>query len=247
MSPSDASSLEYQERVVAFVDVLGFADLVKASAADAVAQDEVSTLIAVYKVFDWFTTEILEGIVDGSFFSDTFILSATPEQAFFLIRETGNLCRYLLLQGLPCRGAIATGQLHHRERIIIGPALVDAYLTEKSVAVYPRILVDDATMDYWTEECNSFHPRQKALVRKDFDGQNYLDILAPQWSESFLPWIDDTSSETVPPDPGEFLAAAFKRIRKGLTKSEDRPKVHAKYMWLATECQRHAAALGLPL
>ena len=250
--PSDLTSLDYQERVVAFIDVLGFADLVKASATDTAARNKTSKLIAIYKVFDWFVTEMLERLVEGGFFSDTFILSATPEQAFYLIRETGNLSRFLLLQGFTCRGAIAAGLLHHHKRIIIGSALVDAYRTEKSVAIYPRILVDNATRDIWADECASGtkHAYLKPLVREDCDAQHFLDIFFPQWD--FFSWTDfgmpsSSSLEAIPADPREFLTVAFKRVKEGLSASGDNAKVHSKYMWLAAECERHAAALGLAL
>ena len=243
------NSLAYEDRVVAFIDVLGFADLVKASATGAAAHGKISKLIAIYNVFDWFVPQMLDKLVDGGFFSDTFILSAGTSQSVYLIRETGNLCRYLLLQGFPCRGAIAAGPLHHRERIIIGPALVDAYRAEQSVAIYPRIVVDDATRDYWAEECapGSAHPHLKSLVKKDCDGQHYLDIFEPQWGD-FLPWTDFVpATEAVPVDPAQFLTAAFNSIREGLKASGGNEKTHAKYKWLAKKCESHATALGLKL
>jgi hypothetical protein len=245
----DENALDYEERLVAFIDVFGFADLVTASAAGAAAQDKVNKLIAIYKVFDWFVPQMLDRLVDGSFFSDTFILSARSSQALYLMRETGNLCRYLLLQGLPCRGAIATGLFHHRERIIIGPALVEAYRTEKSVAIHPRIVLDDAAADYWMEECapTSAHHHPKSLVKKDRDGQNYLDIFDPQWAV-FLAWTEFISAgaDLVPSNPSQFLSAAFKRIQDGL-KASGNTNVRAKYTWLADQCQMHAAALGMKL
>lgn len=245
----DTNSLDYEERVIAFVDVLGFADLVKASVTGTAAQDKINKLIAIYKVFDWFVPQMLDKLVEGSFFSDSFILSTTSSQTFYLIRETGNLCRYLLLQGFPCRGAIAAGLLHHRERIIIGPALVDAYRAEQSVAIYPRVVLDDATRSYWDDECapDSAHPYLKSLIKRDCDGQNYLDIFDPQWG-AFLPWTEFVSgTETVPPDPSRFLTAAIGSIRENLEASSGNAKVRSKYKWLEAKCQSQAAALGLKL
>jgi len=242
-------SLNYQERVVAFIDVLGFADLVKDSATGSAAQEKINKLIAIYKVFDWFVPQMLDKLVDGSFFSDSFILSTTSSQALYVIRETGNLCRYLLLQGFPCRGAIAAGLFQHRERIVIGPALVDAYRAEQSIAIYPRVVLDDTTANYWEEECapDTAHPHLKSLVKKDCDGQHYLDIFDPKWGEAFLPWTDRVFTDLVPTDPAQFLTAAFQKIRESLRASRSNAKIHAKYMWLATKCQSHAAALGLEL
>lgn len=249
MAADNLNSLTYENRVVAFIDVLGFADLVKESAVGGAAHDKINKLITIYKVFDWFVPQMLERLVAGAFFSDSFILSATAEQAFYLVRETGNLCRYLLLQGFPCRGAIVAGPLHHRERIIIGPALVDAYRAEQSVAIYPRIVVDDATVDYWAGECDpgSAHSQLKSLVKKDYDGQHFLDFLDPEWG-AFLPWTDFVpASEAVPTDPAQFLAAAYRSIKEGLKSTGGDEKKTAKYKWLAAKCEGHAAALNLKL
>ena len=121
---------------------------------------------------------------------------------------------------------------------------------EQSIATYPRIVVDDVTKDIWADECapDTASAHLKSLVKKDCDGQHFLDVFFPQWD--FYSWTDfdmPSSLAAIPSDPGEFLTAAFKQIREGLETSGSNTKVHAKYMWLATECQSHAAALGLKL
>jgi hypothetical protein len=244
MVSSSTSSLDYQERVVAFIDLLGFADQVKASATDAAAQDKIGKLITIYDVFDWFVTEMIERLVKGGFFSDTFILSATLEQAFYLIRETGNLCRFLLLQGFPCRGAVVAGLLHHHERIMIGPALVDAYRAERSVAIYPRILVDDATRDIWAEECDpeSAHSNLKHLIREDCDGQHYLDILDPQWG-IFFPWTNSQAKSSC-----HLIRRSFSpRHLSGLEKVLKRTGAMRGYMQNTLGSRPNAKAIQLPL
>jgi len=239
----------YEDRLVAFIDILGFAKLVQSSATADADQDKVRRLIAVCTVFDWFTTQMLDELIDSAFFSDTFVLSATISQTLYLIRETGNLCRYLLLQGLPCRGAIALGLLHHRERIIIGPALVDAYRAEQSVAIYPRIVVDDETLNNWIEECASstVHADLRPLLKQDTDGQHYLDIFDPLWSNAFLPWTNTRFRDVVPTDPIEFLTAAFREVSENLKANADDQRVRDKYEWLATKIQSYATASGLEL
>jgi hypothetical protein len=248
MTDGGANSLDYQDRIVAFIDVLGFADLVKASSARDAAKDQVGRLLTIYRVFDWFVTNMLGSLVAGTFFSDSFILSARDDQVLYLLRETGNLCRYLLLEGFPCRGAIAFGQLHQTGRIMIGPALVDAYRAEHSLAIYPRILLDEGTRSLWTEECapDSEHHCLKSLARRDTDGQYYLDILDPLW-ESFVPWSDDHLREVVPSDPARFLVATSERIKRGLNLNAGNEKIRNKYTWLANECERHAVTLNIRL
>jgi hypothetical protein len=184
MPSGDANSLDYEKRVASFIDVLGFSALVHESRKHPIARDEIGKLISTDKLFERFVGTMLK-FASATFFSDSFVLSMDASRAFNLIREAGYLCRHLLLQGFPCRGAITTGLLYHRERIVIGPALIEAYKLEQSVAIYPRVILDDATMELWRKEFSpgSAHPHLEAWVKRDRDGQHFLDIFNPTWTE----------------------------------------------------------------
>jgi hypothetical protein len=229
---------DYQQRVVAFVDVLGFSKLVKASDTDLAARNKLRRMIDTGRFFERFMKTYL-GFAEATFFSDTFIISMTPPdvRALYVIRETGYLCRHLLLQGFPCRGAITTGSLYHRGRFIVGPALADAYRLEQSVAIYPRVVLDDLTMKHWTHDLSPPHTDLESLVKRDRDGQQFLNLFSPAW-QVFQQWHDyEPSPDAIPSDPIEFLAAAKKRIDEGCEANSDDLKVHAKYQWLASECR----------
>jgi hypothetical protein len=131
---------------------------------------------------------------NSAFFSGSFVLTVNPDQVIYLIRETGNLCRHLLLQGFSCRGGISAGSLYHHGQIVVGPAFISAYQLEKSVAVYPRVIVDDAAMACWKEEFSvGFHrPHLESLIKRDRDGQHFLDIFNPEW-RNFIPPTDTRS------------------------------------------------------
>ena len=244
MLASDTNSFDYQERVVAFIDVLGFAELIKQSDANPTVRAKLKKLIAINQLFEGFVGKFL-GFAEATFFSDCFVLSMQPPdvRALYVIREAGYLCRYLLLQGFPCRGAITTGSLYHQGRFIVGPALVKAYQMEQDVAIYPRVILDEATMEHWRNEFtpDSAHSDLELLVKQDRDGQHFLDIFHPTWSAAFLPWTEFIPShDQVPTDPGKFLEEARKQIEEGLVANSDNLKVRAKYEWLATEHDEHA-------
>jgi hypothetical protein len=149
-----------------------------------------------------------------------------------------------LLQGLPCRGAITVGLLHYHERIVVGPALVKAYQLEQCVAYYPRVILDVTAMEHWKAEfgAGSSHPEHESLVKRDRDGQDFLDIFNPGWMD-FLPWTEFVPSPNeVPTDPGDFLSESFKQIETGLAANSGSSRVLAKYEWLATEHKERATA-----
>lgn len=245
MPVSNSNSFDYQERVVAFIDVLGFAELVRRSDTNPTVRAKVRNLIAVNKLFEQFAREFL-GFAEAAFFSDSFVLSMPqPDaRALFMIREVGYLCRYLLLQGLPCRGAITTGSLYHYGRFVIGPAFVSAFELEKSVAIYPRVVLDDATIRHWQNEFRpeTPHPDFELLVKRDCDGQFFLDIFNPGWTTT-PQWTKFIKScDQVPIDQVEFLKMARIQIEDGLVVNSGNPKVRIKYEWLATQLSEYASA-----
>jgi hypothetical protein len=237
MLASDTDTFEYQNRVVAFIDVLGSAEFAEQSDGSPAARAKIGKLITADKLFEQFVRKNLGSLgVAFAFFSDSFVLSMHADRVLYLVRETGNFCRYLLLQGLLCRGAITAGSLYHHERIVVGPALVRAYRSEQCAAIYPRVILDDAAMEYWTEEFapDSAHPSFESLVKLDRDGQHFIDIFNPEWA-GVLPW-----ASSVPTDPFVFLEQACKQVRDGRTENTGRPNVLRKYEWLATECEERA-------
>jgi hypothetical protein len=247
MPASNAKPLDYQERIVAFIDVLGFSELVKASDTDQTARVKIANLIMTNELFAKFVGGFLPRLNgEAAFFSDSFVLSMDYGRVFQLIKEIGYLCRRLLTLGLPCRGAITTGLLYHRERVVVGPALVDAYQLERSVAIYPRVILDDASGASWINEFAPppLHAHCEAWVKKDHDGRHFIDIFHPAWPDCY-PWTDFVpSSYSVPGNSADFLEAASEQIESGLAESRGNAKVQAKYSWLRSECNAHIGSLG---
>ena len=110
----EGNSFEYEERLVALIDVLGFSQLTVASAEEQYAKEKLGLFVDVSFQFREFVSTFVDFAL-GDFFSDTFVLSAPPVFAFHLVREIGQLSRALLTLGLPCRGGISAGPLFHRK------------------------------------------------------------------------------------------------------------------------------------
>ncbi len=95
----------FEERIVAFVDVLGFSELVRHSEKDSAALAKLARLIATNQLFERVVEKWLGPSMQGAFFSDSFALSEPwpDHRAIYLIRETGFLCRYPTPKGPPER------------------------------------------------------------------------------------------------------------------------------------------------
>jgi hypothetical protein len=172
----------YCERYVAFVDILGFSDIVRNS------ERSPHQAMALVRVLERIRARSLGGAADDLFgddfkvqsFSDTIVLSekVTETGLKWLLYSVADLTLDLLAQGILTRGGITKGLMYHSEGVAFGPAFLSAYYLESTIAKYPRVVVDRSVhIDYRARnrdrwETGEFAPR---LMHAD-DGPVYLDI-----------------------------------------------------------------------
>jgi hypothetical protein len=93
-----------------------------------------------------------------------------------LIYAVARYQSQMLRQSKFTRGGLTTGPLYARNDIIIGPALVAAVELEEQVSVFPRVLVDDATIKLvqgmWRD----------SLLAVDGDGRVFINYLREELS-----------------------------------------------------------------
>jgi hypothetical protein len=190
----------YTERYVAFIDILGFSDHVRRSAH---AADEAEKLIGILNRIarTWTDPElqITHSALGVDFrstsFSDCTVLSeaATPKALQYLVFRATQFALDLLANGFLLRGAIAKGLLHHSEHAIFGPAFLNAYDSERNVAKYPRIIVDQRThedfVDMQDAQLGEAYDRFIGPnLRHDDDGPVFVDIFSGYRNAEHIPY-----------------------------------------------------------
>lgn len=168
-------TLEYQDRYVAYVDIMGFEDLIgrTTGATPIVKLEEILSALDV-------PSEVqLKGIVLGRIgdisssghtltsFSDCIAVSTEDSEKGLmnlLFHVRAIAFRMLRLRFL-VRGGIAKGNLFHHEGKIFGPALIKAYKLERDKAAYPRIIIDPAISKKALEATPPINDIFKSLVR----------------------------------------------------------------------------------
>lgn len=198
-SSTVGSSASYEVRTVAFIDILGFSDLVVRSAKDVQFLNRLHQALRIvqHQGRTWATQAMTgRGGVEkataqlaamdfrSQAFSDCIVLSQRGTFVVLLFLSVAQLVMALLELGVLVRGAIALGPLYHDGSIVFGPALIEAYHLESRCAKFPRILVSEAVFNASQEGLVAFPDqgsqaayRPCEFLRRDSDRLYHLDCL----------------------------------------------------------------------
>lgn len=138
--------MEFEERAVAFIDVLGFTALVACAAESDAQMKNLAGLVQLLSS----AVPSFDAKVDASvsrdlvprhiYISDCIILSAplvSPSTRNYdglsiLVMRVIQISHYMLKAGYLVRGGISVGKVWHTESNIVGPAYQEAFLLEKN-------------------------------------------------------------------------------------------------------------------
>jgi hypothetical protein len=171
----------YSKRYVAFVDILGFGSIVNQSqSSPAQTKKLVELLESVTKTIPTAIDTIEDDDYRVQAFSDCIVLSekATRTGLLHLLATVSAHSVALLGSRILIRGGIAKGLLYHSQNVVFGPAMLEAYRLEQTIARYPRVVVDKSThLDY---KKFNIHKDESPIVRlsQSEDGPIFVDIFA---------------------------------------------------------------------
>ncbi|MBD5508073.1 MAG: hypothetical protein HDR05_08510 [Lachnospiraceae bacterium] len=165
---------EYVECYVAFLDMLGFKNLINDSSCDEIA--------GIFAKFSNSKPLKEEYLGDRNIISDNtadalkvkvmsdsicFYIDVNITNALLCIILSCIYFQYELYQNnIPIflRGAIVRGHLYANKDIIFGPGLTQAYLLEENNTKYPRIILTNETL-------------QSVKIRKEYNLDDHLSML----------------------------------------------------------------------
>lgn len=249
---TEAEQYTYQDRYIAFLDILGFSAHIDRTLSD---RSEIAAIARVLESIDAekvyndtgkINHKTIPLMLDPSIsiagcsgshgiymFSDSIILTApvTDNWLVSILLKISSLLRGLLHHSILIRGAIVQGQIYEKSHIIFGPGLIKAYKLESSAARYPRILVSEEiqlasqTIPYNVRGRESMPLSVKIL--RDFDGLYHLD-----WMLHYHE-IYDQGFKGIPNDTPEFYNELKKIIEFAIKNSPKNSSVTSKIFWLA--------------
>ena len=146
--------------IVFYADILGFKEMVSLS-NNATNDKTFRKLNEAINAIDATMIQLqeqelgtlpLKDFITYKMFSDSFYLSVSytrksPEElnrAIWLTFYIAGLYQdIMLMHQILIRGAVSKGLDHNEKNFIFSPALIKAYTLENTIAVYPRIVIDD--------------------------------------------------------------------------------------------------------
>lgn len=141
--------MSYKENYVAFIDILGFSNLVAESVSD---QSTFNKIVEIFENLDSSIRKINKGLgsllpINAVYFSDSIIMSTNCDSMHLhrLLLNIETTALDFLKSGILIRGAIAHGKNYHTDTAAFGPAIIKAYRAEQALAKYPRIILDPDT------------------------------------------------------------------------------------------------------
>ncbi len=232
--------MAYQDRYCAFVDILGFRNLIK-------SLDDPNSKITpkdVSGIFDTMQKAILVGLpvveeddIKLAAISDAICLSSavTANGLETILKCLVDLTLFLLVHGYFVRGGLVKGKLEHDRNAVFGSALVRAVDIENRTAHFPRIMImRDVYLDMIRAHAAGNYLADWAQ-RAD-DGPMFLHPLAKL--VSFMSLAKDQAQV-------DQIAMSFNpmagKIQQRLDEATDEPRHFEKVQWFARYWNRSVA------
>ena len=235
----------YQNCIIAFLDILGFKNIINTKAFDEIKNILLSIIpqeelmIALGRAADDTDENLLRynatlRETKVHVMSDSIVIAApvgAPE-ALTVVIDICNVIQeqlYNLDTPIFLRGAIAEGDFYLDKHLIFGKGLVDAYIAQENYAIYPRIILSDNLI-----AGREISVDGKETLPKDEDGYYYINTLER--------YIDCESLQEL--EENERYQKMKARIDTELSGYVDK-RVREKYLWLRKELRRIEQELGL--
>jgi hypothetical protein len=167
----------YERRYCAFVDILGFKELIDKLDDGAIPLLSLRDLLSkVHNPPPTNAAALPTSDFRAQSISDAVALSAAPNPAGLgaIIHTVNQLAVELLKQGFFIRGAIVKDLLYHDDKTVFGRALLHAYALENSIVRYPRVM---ATREVVDDVRSIDEKTYKQLFRRSEDGPVFVHLL----------------------------------------------------------------------
>jgi hypothetical protein len=228
-----------QNSVTAFVDILGFKELIKKNFKDDKVKAQKllekihCALIESRQHIDPQYANIFDREKDFSAFSaftDNIVMGYPisffgQEELMQAFRELSRFQMRLAIDGFFVRGGISIDVLYMDNIVVYGPALLEAYEAENNFAVNPRIVLTSSAIQKIKEQLEYYPLKDEETphidnICLDADGQHFVDYLkAVTWDDGYFT-INDLKKHKL-------------AIEHKIKEHKGEPQIDRRYRWVA--------------
>lgn len=228
--------MAYEEKLVAFIDLLGFKESSKKVNEKSITHGILSTnhqLVELLKNFHKEHPSNNNNDIVIQTFSDSIFLTYPKESLYTFLRNLAIISLIIASRGFFLRGGIAFGNIYatNDDKYFYGPALIDAYEAESKTATYPRIILHKSMNSIIKPTNSNVSIYDEHLLCTDFDKKIFINFLADSLEREI-----NTHSQDI-----------CNYIKKGLKKGLKAPNIWLKYIWLMTYYNDYAKSHNLQL
>lgn len=215
----NSEGFQYESRIVAFLDILGFRQKVFQDRSKAV--ETIKHIEAALSHSEEMMK--LEGpdSVSINLFSDCFCLSCEHNELDRLVRELSFLQLWLAGNNIFVKGALSSGLHFESQHMIFSEGLINAYdlqIRDK----FPRILInEDIVKRMKGETCADYGDRLVEYLIVAPDGLYFLDYLQILTQEGIMGSMDD------------ILSGHKQAILQEVKSNQGNYSIIEKYRWLS--------------
>jgi hypothetical protein len=163
--------IKFEDKYVAFIDVLGFTALVDSNNTDRL-QIYFDAMEVAFNIFTEDKRNLKKFIISDSII---FIANDTEEDFKTLLKAIRNLQAFLAMNDIWVRGGIAFGPVFYEDtaHIIVGKAFIKAYLLEKE-AKYPRVIIDPSILTKLNINLRTFYEEYNGFPHQRHDDSKLI-------------------------------------------------------------------------
>ena len=225
----------FRKRIVVFIDILGFASHVTQAASEDSADKAKQIDGAVLDIKRLGNSPNSETHI----FSDSAIISVKddPSEIQDLFRNLTYLTWSLMIKGVFIRGGVSYGKVSKDKNKPWGPAIIEAYKIESSVARYPRLALARSALEF----LRSKHLEEKLeSISRDHDGVYSIDVIPTCFTQAKSDAIVANEIGIATPTTADFCSIK-NHLDKAYDSAVDVPRIFAKITWLCREWDLSAA------
>ena len=235
LNPMAADEYIYQDRAVAFVDVLGFRKKLKEFEEDARLRKNVNDAeyLVSEKVNEFVGTfKRVTSLLDADnfryyLFSDNICITVdyvnSPDLLISLLFTLSELFYSFAQKGYFLRGGVDVGKFVDERQIALGLPLASAYEMESKQAVYPRILISQR----YGQLLQGYLEEQELSDSADLSREQLI------YKSCELTYLNVFYNVTRKEDKVVFFSSFRQRIMEHMHLNCEQEAVFVKYDWLA--------------